>query len=276
MLCNRKSQSSIFPATKRLFLIILPWQPYLYKIRRKLNRLLSFLRCSQPMGVILAHLIEDLYLFVALKPFFPLIKLPCSWFSWQISSGPFTFEFVNVLNGRILFVYYTANFSQRITSKTRVRKSRYSGEILLSPIHCCDLTKPRYLLSGEVCTSPLHSNRFFVYTVCCRRGGQCFSVLRTRPQLTRKVTEHVILTQWEKFRHRAVTQCATFAHPWAIQTIIIINIGIILVKAQSLYCHPGSNLKLLKYVIVCLASKENLLAFIFKRSARDQAEVQKK
>ena len=52
--------------------------------------------------------------------------------------------------------------------------------MLLSPIHCCDVTKPPYLLSGELCTSPLHSNRLCVYTVCCRRRGQCFSVLRTR------------------------------------------------------------------------------------------------
>ena len=52
--------------------------------------------------------------------------------------------------------------------------------MILSPIHCCDVTKPPYLLSGELCTSPLHSNRLFVYTVCCRRGGQCFSVFRTR------------------------------------------------------------------------------------------------
>ena len=51
--------------------------------------------------------------------------------------------------------------------------------MLLSPIHCCDVTKPPYLLSGELCTSPLHSNRLYVYTVCCRRDGQCFSVLRT-------------------------------------------------------------------------------------------------
>ena len=51
--------------------------------------------------------------------------------------------------------------------------------MLLSPIHCCDVTKPPYLLSGELCTSPLLSNRLYVYTVCCRRGGQCFSVLRT-------------------------------------------------------------------------------------------------
>ena len=52
--------------------------------------------------------------------------------------------------------------------------------MLLSPIHCCDVTKPPYLLNGELCTSPLHSNRLYMYTVCCRRGGQCFSVLRTR------------------------------------------------------------------------------------------------
>ena len=36
------------------------------------------------------------------------------------------------------------------------------------------------LLSSELHTSPLHSNRLYVYTVCCRRGGQCFTVLRTR------------------------------------------------------------------------------------------------
>ena len=52
--------------------------------------------------------------------------------------------------------------------------------MLLSPVHCCDVTKLPSLLSGELCTSPLHSNRLYVYTVCCRRGGQCFSVLRTR------------------------------------------------------------------------------------------------
>ena len=54
------------------------------------------------------------------------------------------------------------------------------GKCFLSPIHCCDVTKPPYLLSGELCTSPLHSNHLYVYTVCCRRGGQCFSVFRTR------------------------------------------------------------------------------------------------
>ena len=63
--------------------------------------------------------------------------------------------------------------------RPRVRKSRYWGEMLPSPNHCCDVTKPPYLLSGELCTSPLHSNRLYVYTICCQRGGQCFSVLRT-------------------------------------------------------------------------------------------------
>ena len=61
--------------------------------------------------------------------------------------------------------------------RPRVRKSRYWGE---TPIHCCDVTKPPYMFSGELCTSPLHYKRLFVYTVCCRRAGHCVSVLRTR------------------------------------------------------------------------------------------------
>ena len=54
------------------------------------------------------------------------------------------------------------------------------GKCFCPPIHSCDVTKPPYLLSGELCTSPLHSNRLFVYIVCCWRRGHCFSVLRTR------------------------------------------------------------------------------------------------
>ena len=49
--------------------------------------------------------------------------------------------------------------SDVITTIPWVRKSRYCGEMLLSPIHCCDVTKPLFLLSGELCTSPLHSSR---------------------------------------------------------------------------------------------------------------------
>ena len=30
------------------------------------------------------------------------------------------------------------------------------GEALQSPIHCCDVTNPPYLFSGELCTSTLH------------------------------------------------------------------------------------------------------------------------
>ena len=65
-------------------------------------------------------------------------------------------------------------------SRTRVRKSRYGRETLQFPIHCCDVMKPPYLFSGELYTSPLHSKHLFVYTVCSRRSGQCFAVLRTR------------------------------------------------------------------------------------------------
>ena len=54
------------------------------------------------------------------------------------------------------------------------------GKRFKSPIHCCNVTKPPYLFSGELCTSHLHCKLLFVYTVCCRRTGQCFSVLRTR------------------------------------------------------------------------------------------------
>ena len=63
------------------------------------------------------------------------------------------------------------------------------GKRFKSPIHCFDVTKPPYLFSGELCTSPLHCKLLFVYTVCCRRTGQCFSVLRKRKS-------DVILTQW--------------------------------------------------------------------------------
>ena len=69
---------------------------------------------------------------------------------------------------------------RRWSNRPPVRKSLYWGETLQSPIHCCDVTKPPYLYTGELCTSPLHSKRLFVYTVCCRRGCQFFSVLRTR------------------------------------------------------------------------------------------------
>ena len=63
------------------------------------------------------------------------------------------------------------------------------GNAFKSPIHCCDVMKPPYLFSGELCTSPLHCKLLFLYTVCCRRTGHCFSVLRTGKS-------DVILTKW--------------------------------------------------------------------------------
>ena len=38
----------------------------------------------------------------------------------------------------------------RRASNPRVRKSRYSGEKLQSPMHCCDVTTLPYLFSGEL------------------------------------------------------------------------------------------------------------------------------
>ena len=35
------------------------------------------------------------------------------------------------------------------------------GKRLKYPIHCCDVTNPPYLLSGELCTSPLHCKLLF-------------------------------------------------------------------------------------------------------------------
>ena len=67
--------------------------------------------------------------------------------------------------------------------------------MLLSPIHCCDVTKPPSLLSGELCTSPLHSSRLSA-SLC---------------------SEDVILTLWVTVVGEVTsprgTQCATFAHP---------------------------------------------------------------
>ena len=85
------------------------------------------------------------------------------------------------------------------------------GEALQSPIHCCDVTNPPYLFSGEMCTSTLHCKRLLVYTVC-------FGAAVSAPLCS----EHVTQTSywrgggqwWEKLRQRAVTQCATLEHPW--------------------------------------------------------------
>ena len=93
---------------------------------------------------------------------------------------PMFLYYDHMMNRSIQLVAICEQTIRTEASIPRVRKSRYWGEMLMSPTHCCDVTKPPYLLSGELYTSPLHSNRLFVYTVCGRRRGQCFSVLRTR------------------------------------------------------------------------------------------------
>ena len=54
------------------------------------------------------------------------------------------------------------------------------GKRFKSPIHCCDVTRPPYLFSGELCTCTSHYKLLFVHTVCYRSTRQCFSVLRAR------------------------------------------------------------------------------------------------
>ena len=61
--------------------------------------------------------------------------------------------------GRVFHKMHCVMNIEAWVTRPWVRKSRYYGEMLLSPIPCCDVTKPPYLLSGELCTSPLHSNR---------------------------------------------------------------------------------------------------------------------
>ena len=46
------------------------------------------------------------------------------------------------------------------------------GNASSSPIHCCEVTKPPYLFSGELCTSPLHCLR----TSCAVVAPSCASL----------------------------------------------------------------------------------------------------
>ena len=80
------------------------------------------------------------------------------------------------------------------------------GKRFKSPFHCCDVSNPPYLLSGELCTTPLQCKLLFVYTVCCRHNGQCFSVLRTRKP-------DVIVTQWTAIVGEVTSPCSdTMCH----------------------------------------------------------------
>ena len=90
------------------------------------------------------------------------------------------------------------------------------GKCFKSPIHCCDVTKPPYLFSIELCTSPLHCNSCLCTP--CAVGA---------PGSASLCSEHVNQTsygrsgrqKWEKLRHRAVTQCVTLAHPWSKRNV---------------------------------------------------------
>ena len=63
------------------------------------------------------------------------------------------------------------------------------GKRFKSPIHCCDVMKPPYFISGELCTFPCTVNSCLCTSCAVGATGQCFSVFRTR-------NSDVILTLW--------------------------------------------------------------------------------
>ena len=92
-----------------------------------------------------------------------------------------------------------------------MRKSRYWGETLQFPHPLLWRNEASLLVQWHSMYFPLALWTLFVYIVCYRRTGQCFSVLRIRTQTSYCCRGQ---QQWEKLRHRAVAQCATLAHPW--------------------------------------------------------------
>ena len=67
-----------------------------------------------------------------------------------------------------------------VWARTRVRKSRYWGETLQVPHPLLWRNETSLLVQWRTMCSPLHCKLLFVYIMCCRRTGQCFSLLRTR------------------------------------------------------------------------------------------------
>ena len=63
--------------------------------------------------------------------------------------------------------------------RARVRKSRYWGEMLQVPHPLLWHNEASLLVQWRTMYFALYCKLLFVYTVCCRRSGQCFSVLRT-------------------------------------------------------------------------------------------------
>ena len=104
------------------------------------------------------------------------------------------------------------------------------GKRFKSPIHCCDSTKPPYLFTGELCTSP-----------CTVNSCLCTSYAVGAPASASLCSEHVTQTsycsrghkQWEKLRHRAVVQCVTLAHPWFRDCIITLHSKVFIAQARG-------------------------------------------
>ena len=71
---------------------------------------------------------------------------------------------------RSVFVHFSCEGFAPVALEHECANHATEGKRFSPPIHCCDVSKPPYLFSGEICTLPLYSKRLFVYTVCCRRG----------------------------------------------------------------------------------------------------------
>ena len=128
------------------------------------------------------------------------------------------------------------------------------GKRFNSPSHCCDATKPPYLISGELCTSPLHCELMFVYIVCCRRTGQCFSLLRTRNSDVRDSSSgrSYVTQQWHNvpllrtralyshpsycssLSYRAVHSCSFICHS-LVTTLFLQKVKIFPLKVVKTY-----------------------------------------
>ena len=84
-------------------------------------------------------------------------------------------------------VKFSASYYKEFLRKSVLRKHYFTGAQIRLLRGNASVPHPllwrneaSLLAQCELCTSLLHSNRLFVYIVCCRRRGQCFSVLRTR------------------------------------------------------------------------------------------------
>ena len=64
------------------------------------------------------------------------------------------------------------------------------GKLFKSSIHCCDVTKPPYLFSGELCTSP-----------CTVNSSLCIPSAVGEPGSASLSSEHVNQTSYRSERH---------------------------------------------------------------------------